>query len=722
MRFVFQQYHSLHSFLLFALGFLLLWEWVLPLEEVLPLPVMLLFFVIVFVCSYFHISAFLTIPVYAFSMLVVIHSIHFEGSFFGFDWLFLVFIDISRLIQSIISVQFDHVSDVSRTFLFLLFLCLFGYLMRIWLLMRRNAFPFVFVTIVYVAFVDTFTPYDATFAIIRAVLTGLLLIGMLQAVKLHEREGVKTHLRFSSQWMMFVFVMVVCAVFIGIAAPKSGPKWPDPVSFLKSAANIDDDDWLGNMRVKKQGYGENDERLGGPFQPDETPVFYADVDTVHYWRAETKDFYTGKGWRSSRESFQPFRGKLSTPLYENNVNLEKKTASIEMTYHKPFTFLFYAGHPQNIIVNGSMVDLIENTASGKISTGDLAVYHYSFQYDYPTFSIDALRNVSSFSYPDEIAELYLQLPETLPERVKTLAEEITKNADNPYDKAKAIESYFRGNGFSYETNEVAVPGPNEDYVDQFLFETKKGYCDNFSTAMAVMLRSIGIPARWVKGFTGGDFVEMLDDGKRRQLITNEHAHSWVEVYFPGSGWVPFEPTPGFANPVSFESSSEEKVENAPLEQEKQPAEQQEDESQATGKEKASAFAFRFQLNGEKWLLLIGLAIAAIVFVVFRWRRLLAKRWILYRLQKKSFDSHFADWYTGLLSVLKWYGFSRKPEQTLREYARYIDDVLGTESMSVLTKVYEEIVYSNRKRIEQSDDLRTIWFTVIEKLSNVDRSR
>jgi transglutaminase-like putative cysteine protease len=519
--------------------------------------------------------------------------------------------------------------------------------------------------------------------------------------------------------MMFVLVMAVSVVFIGYIAPKSEPKWPDPVPFLKSAANIDDDDWLGNIRVKKQGYGENDERLGGPFQPDTTPVFYADVDTVHYWRAETKDFYTGKGWRSSRESFQPFRGELSTPLYEKNVKFDKKTASIEMTYKEPFTFLFYAGHPKQIIVNGSMVDLIENTVSGKISTGDLAIYHYSFQYDYPTFSIDALRNVSSFSYPDEIAELYLQLPEALPERVKTLAEEITKNADNPYDKAKAIESYFAGNGFSYETKEVAIPGANEDYVDQFLFETKKGYCDNFSTAMVVMLRSIGMPARWVKGFTGGDFVEILDDGKRRQLITNKHAHSWVEVYFPGSGWVPFEPTPGFTNPIPFESTSEE--EKDPLEQAEQSSEQQEDEAAETEKQAISPINFQFQLNG-KWLIFIGLVVLAIVFGVFYLRRLIATRWILYRLQKKSFDSHYTEWYTGLLTILKWYGFLRKPEQTLREFARHVDDVLATESMSVLTKVYEEIVYSNRKQIERSDDLRANWFTIIEKLLNIDRSR
>ena len=721
MKFVFQQYHSLYSFLLFILGFLLLWEWVLPLEEVLPVPIMLLFFIVVFLCSYFHISAFITIPIYAFSMLFVIHSIHFEGSFFDFDWLVLFFIHLSDLIQSIISVQFYHISDVSRTFLFLLFLSLFGYLIRIWILMRRKAFPFIFVTIVYVAFVDTFTPYDATFAIIRIVLIGFIFIGMLQAVKLFEREGIHNRMYFSSQWILFVLVMVICAVFLGFVAPKSGPQWPDPVPFLKSAANIEDDDWLGDSRVKKQGYGENDEQLGGPFQRDSTPVFYANVDTVHYWRAETKDFYTGKGWRSSYETVQPFRGELSTLLYEENVKLDKKTATVEMTQQELFTFLFYAGQPKKIIVNGSFMNLLENPISGKILTGNQAVHYYSFQYDYPIFSIEELRKSGTSSYPSEIETFYLQLPESLPKRVQTLAEEITKEADNPYDKAKAIELYFATNGFSYETKEVAVPGPNEDYVDQFLFETKKGYCDNFSTAMVVMLRSIGIPARWVKGFTGGDFVEMQDDGTRRQIITNEHAHSWVEVYFPGSGWVPFEPTQGFTNPVSFESSSEE--EHSRLEQAEESSEQQEEKDEASEPEKqeTSSFALQFQLK-EKWLIFIGLAILPIVFGLFLSRRLLAKRWILFRLQKKPFDSHFIEWYMGLLSILKWYGFTRKPEQTLREFARQMDDILATDSMSALTKAYEELIYSERKPNEANEELQTNWWKVLEKLSNIDRSR
>ncbi|MBM9834622.1 transglutaminase domain-containing protein, partial [Enterococcus faecalis] len=80
-----------------------------------------------------------------------------------------------------------------------------------------------------------------------------------------------------------------------------------------------------------------------------------------------------------------------------------------------------------------------------------------------------------------------------------------------------------------------------DYVDQFLFESQVGYCDNFSTAMVVLLRSLEIPARWAKGFSPGS--PATENGITTYTVRNLNAHSWVEVYFDGYGWVPFEPTP-----------------------------------------------------------------------------------------------------------------------------------------------------------------------------------
>ena len=112
---------------------------------------------------------------------------------------------------------------------------------------------------------------------------------------------------------------------------------------------------------------------------------------------------------------------------------------------------------------------------------------------------------------------------------------------------------------------MPVPAPDQDYVDQFIFETKRGYCDNFSTAMVVMLRTIDIPARWVKGFTFGEVIEQ-NEGNLYTQVLNKNAHSWVEVYFPGVGWVPFEPTQSFVNPYVFERDQEHDESSTPVEE------------------------------------------------------------------------------------------------------------------------------------------------------------
>ena len=137
----------------------------------------------------------------------------------------------------------------------------------------------------------------------------------------------------------------------------------------------------------------------------------------------------------------------------------------------------------------------------------------------------------------EIREVFTQLPDTLPQRVFDLAEEITEGLTSDYQKARAVERFLLEN-FTYTLDVESLPF-GEDFVDYFLFEMSEGYCVYFATAMAVLLRCVGIPTRYVVGYLmpasrteGGYF-----------LITGEHAHSWVDVYFEGFGWVPFEPTP-----------------------------------------------------------------------------------------------------------------------------------------------------------------------------------
>jgi hypothetical protein len=141
-------------------------------------------------------------------------------------------------------------------------------------------------------------------------------------------------------------------------------------------------------------------------------------------------------------------------------------------------------------------------------------------------------------YPDFIQQRYTSLPPSVPERVYALARDLTSTAPTPLDEALALETYLRQN-YPYSL-QIPAPPANADVADYFLFDLKTGYCDYYATAMAVMARSVGLPARLVMGYSSGDY----DYSNAEYIVTAANAHAWVEIYFPGTGWVEFEPTAG----------------------------------------------------------------------------------------------------------------------------------------------------------------------------------
>jgi len=149
------------------------------------------------------------------------------------------------------------------------------------------------------------------------------------------------------------------------------------------------------------------------------------------------------------------------------------------------------------------------------------------------------------AYPAQIPSIYLQLPD-VDRRVVALAHEITSGFTSGHLKAAAIEKHLRGHyGYTLQLPETTPKDP----IANFLFERKQGHCEYFSSAMAVMLRSVGIPSRVVNGFRGGEF----NDLSGKYLIRARDAHSWVEAYFPGEGWISFDPTPAASIPTGSAS-------------------------------------------------------------------------------------------------------------------------------------------------------------------------
>jgi hypothetical protein len=150
-----------------------------------------------------------------------------------------------------------------------------------------------------------------------------------------------------------------------------------------------------------------------------------------------------------------------------------------------------------------------------------------------------LRQAES-SYDRFITDHYLQLPASLPQAVRDLSLELTEGENTALDKARAVLQYLRGPTFTYE-RDIEAPPTGTDGVAYFLFETQTGYSDYFASSMAVLLRAAGVPTRLAAGYSPGE----LDPESGLRFIRDSDSHGWVQVYFPGYGWIDFEPTPNW---------------------------------------------------------------------------------------------------------------------------------------------------------------------------------
>ncbi|MFZ0641416.1 MAG: DUF3488 and transglutaminase-like domain-containing protein [Candidatus Acidiferrales bacterium] len=160
--------------------------------------------------------------------------------------------------------------------------------------------------------------------------------------------------------------------------------------------------------------------------------------------------------------------------------------------------------------------------------------HYEALSQIPLVPPQQLRDTPA-TYPPEIRATYLQLPHLDP-RIRQLARQITVHDPTPYDKAADLERYFHTSfRYTLDLSDMNQPDP----LAYFLFTKRAGHCEYFASAMVVMLRTLGIPARYVTGFLPGEFNDLGQD----YIIRASDAHSWVEVYFPGYGWMTFDPTP-----------------------------------------------------------------------------------------------------------------------------------------------------------------------------------
>jgi transglutaminase-like putative cysteine protease len=726
---------NLQSFLIYLFGFLLLWEWLRPVEQLTTtdhIEMFIIFILLSFGVSFLRVRWIWQTILKIWFILFSVNRFHYDAGFFQTSWLFSFFRDISANFSVIIAQDWTGITNELRTLLFFILLWLMVYLIQYWLINRNRIFIFFFMTLIYITVLDTFTLYSAKTAIVRTVAVGFAVMGMLTYYRILVKEEVGADSATTRKWMRPLVIMIAFSVIVGIIAPKFEPIWPDPVPYLKAAGNKGGDDEIGNG-VAKVGYGSDDSQLGGPFIGDNSIVFRSEAQQKNYWKVETKDHYTGKGWIPSGSTTFRLGGDELIPVLPIPSTVESRDERARLYLFMDYDHLIYPAGIQRVQFEREY-SLEIDSVKEKISifgfnNKPIAPDAYTVEFKVPKYQASDLRETSvadSGQMDAEFIARYTQLPENLPERIKELAENITNGETNWFDKAKAIERHFSGSEFRYDQTDVAVPGEDEDYVDQFLFDTKVGYCDNFSTSMAVLLRTLGIPTRWVKGYTGGDFLEYSEGDSSKSIyeITNNNAHSWVEVYFPNQGWVPFEPTKGFTNDVSINFTN---ADGTPAATETiappapKPQQNMEEES-SRSPENDNSFTFSlfwlnvkmFFNNNWKMIFVLFVIVSSAAGLIYRLRGKWIPHLYLLRFRLRKKDENMGKAYLILLEQLERYGLKRNEGQTLRNYARYIDTFFASREMSILTDRYEQYLYHQKLPEGSWKDSRELWENLIKK--------
>ncbi|MDX2162717.1 MAG: transglutaminaseTgpA domain-containing protein [bacterium] len=294
-------------------------------------------------------------------------------------------------------------------------------------------------------------------------------------------------------------------------------------------------------------YGGDSLQLGGAIRLGADEVFHVSTPPTrrYYWRSRVFDQYDNGRWTSAADI------RLTDPEAPLDVVQEAYVTGSRVPVQQEFIMglgasrlVYYAAQPSRIDL-ATRADLRytgDSVNSMAISVvRPLRVLYQGDSYTVTslisTASADQLRAAGT-NYPVWVTNTYHGYIPTMTSRTVNLARQIVTeaNATTPYDQARAVEAWLRVNITYNEL--IPTPPEGQDPIDWVLFDYREGYCNYYASAMVLMLRSLGVPARMAAGFSQGEW----NAGLNSFVVRERDAHTWVEVYFPGYGWVDFEPT------------------------------------------------------------------------------------------------------------------------------------------------------------------------------------
>ena len=439
------------------------------------------------------------------------------------------------------------------------------------------------------------------------------------------------------------------------------------------------------------------------------------------YRGVVFDEYNGKGWEVSTgddaETFTSDSTRFDMYAARNTEFPPVPARAVAQVFHvekDSSNVIFGAYQPETVFFPTSSIEVDPYNslrAPYQIPEGST----YSVISQVPNASPGQLRSAGTY-YPEEIVEKYTGLPPTGLERTRELAFELTEGTTNPYDAVMAMNEHLK-ESYPYD---LSIPPQREemDAVEYFLFEQRRGYCEQFSSSLAVMARSLGIPARVATGYVPGEYNPFTG---LHEVRAND-AHAWVEVYFPGYGWSTFDPTPSFdSTPWQYRQASN-----------LQGSQAFGFLAKSTGEALAPAFgAAGLLMRGVASLDPLSIIIAGALvgggYLVFvHARRNLARRRRKPSMQRsiKVSDARLYSRYRAITGALAEAGIVRVPQETPEEYARRAAERLGEPGMARLGEIYLHARFRDAvpsALVEEFDRLEPEALSAIEQLKETVRS-
>ena len=302
----------------------------------------------------------------------------------------------------------------------------------------------------------------------------------------------------------------------------------------------------GSNFAASSGYFGFSEQLdtGVRGRPDNTLVMRVKAARPDFWRGQSFDVWDGRTWRQSDQTPEAVRGEgpiglRGAPEDREAGILDVGTDFVQTVYveQQGPNLIFAAYAPHRVYFSDrTLFELDDGTVRTAVQLPEDAVYTVVSRRSPVTEDLLRRSDQVGMSLSPALVQRYTQLPDTVPQRVLDLAASVTAGAPTTYDKLRALERWM-GDNTSYTLDIPRLPR-GADAVDQYLFVDKQGFCEQIGSALVVMLRSLGVPARLAVGFTPGErnpFTGLWE-------VRARDAHAWAEVWFPGIGWQAFDPT------------------------------------------------------------------------------------------------------------------------------------------------------------------------------------